>query len=214
MVETGATLVVIDPLMAALAGDVKTGFDHHIRKALAPLRSMAERTRAAVVIIRHFNKNTKINDPILRGGGSIGIIGAVRAGLIVGTDPDDPSCKVLAVSKCNLAPEGQPSLRYRVVTDDEYGVGAIEWLGKTDRTARDLLDPDNVEDLGGQIGEAVSVLGEFLKHGPRLATECKYHCGKEGVADRTLDRAKDRLGVRSRLVANGKAKAWWWELPE
>jgi len=33
-----------------------------------------------LLIIRHLNKDSKVTDPILRGGGSIGIIAAARAG--------------------------------------------------------------------------------------------------------------------------------------
>ena len=91
----GAILVVIDPLMAALGIDVKTGIDHHVRRALKPLRDMAERTGAAVVLIRHLNKAVNVSDPIMRGGGSIGIIGAARAGLIVARDPEDEDRRIV-----------------------------------------------------------------------------------------------------------------------
>lgn len=211
--DTQAVLVVIDPLMAALAGDVKSAVDHHVRRALAPLRSLAERTRAAVLVVRHLNKSSKVSDPILRGGGSIGIIGAARAGLIVAQDPDDPDRRVLAISKSNLAPGGHPSLGYRVVTDDAHGVGAIEWLGESRHQAGDLLRDGTDEPRGVAVSEAVATLRELLEDGPQPADEAKRYCRDAGIAPRTLDRAKKRLGVRARPQLNGKRKRWWWELP-
>jgi hypothetical protein len=208
-----AVLVVVDPLMAALPGDVKTGIDHHARRALAPVRALAERTRAAVLLIRHLNKASKITDPILRGGGSIGIIGAARAGLVVGRDPDDPTLRVLARSKMNLAPEGLPSIAYRVVGNDAYNVGEIEWCGSSERSAEELMAAPAPE-LKGAIGDAVSVLREFLADGPQTAEECKRYAKGAGVSPRTLDRAKTQLGVIARPRTNGsKRREWYWELP-
>jgi hypothetical protein len=66
------------------------------------------------MVIRHLNKGGATN-ALYRGGGSIGIIGAARMGLIVAPDPDDDQRRVLAVLKTNLA-EFAPSLAYRVVT--------------------------------------------------------------------------------------------------
>lgn len=213
VVDTGAVLAVIDPLMAGLAADVKSAVDHHVRRALAPLRSMAERTRAAVLVVRHLNKSSKVSDPVLRGGGSIGIIGAARAGLLVANDPDDPDRRVLAISKANLAPSGHPSLGYRVVTDDAHGVGAIEWLGESRHEARDLLR-DSDEPRRGAVSDAVAVLHELLADGPVPAKEAKAYCLEAGIASRTLDRAKKQLGVRARPHLNGEQKRWIWELPE
>ena len=45
-------------------------------------------TGACVVVIRHLNKTGGAN-PLYRGGGSIGIIGAARAAMIVAPDPED-----------------------------------------------------------------------------------------------------------------------------
>src|SRR5206468_7148776 len=185
----------------------------HMRVVLAPLRAMAQRTRCAVLLVRHLNKNSKVTDPLLRGGSSIGIIAAARAGLMVGRDPDDPKRRVLAVTKANLAPGEQPSLGYRLVTDATYGVAAIDWIGVSPHSARDLLDAESPA-AGGAVGDAVAVLREFLEEGPQLAVDCKRFCKEAGIAYRTLDRAKKTLGIKAAPKMNGKQKHWWWSLPE
>jgi hypothetical protein len=100
--RVGARLVVVDPLMAFLSGDTNSHRDQDVRRALAPLAGLAERTGAAVLVVRHLNK-AAANNPLYRGGGSIGIIGAARMAFVVGKDPQDESRRVLASTKNNLA---------------------------------------------------------------------------------------------------------------
>ena len=78
--EKAAQLVVIDPLMAYLDAKANSWSDQHVRATLAPLAAVAERTGAAILILRHLNKASGMN-PIQRGGGSIGIVAAARARL-------------------------------------------------------------------------------------------------------------------------------------
>ena len=98
----GACLVVVDPLSAYLGVTINSHRDQDCRRALWPLAKLAEETGAAVVVVRHLNKGNASN-PLYRGGGSIGIIGAARLGLLVARDPDNGDRRVLASTKCNLA---------------------------------------------------------------------------------------------------------------
>ena len=68
-----AKLVILDPLMAVLGHDVSATNDQDIREVLTPLSQVAERTRCAILIIRHLNKGSSAN-ALYRGAGSIGII--------------------------------------------------------------------------------------------------------------------------------------------
>jgi RecA-family ATPase len=108
--QVEAALVVIDPIMAFLSGDVNSNRDQDVRRALTPLKQMAERTGAAIVLVRHLNK-TPGGNPLYRGGGSIGLIGAARSGLVVGRHADDDELRVLAGQKNNLSlpPKASPT---------------------------------------------------------------------------------------------------------
>ena len=193
--ERGARLLVIDPLMAYLTG-VDASRDQDVRRALFRLARLAERQGFAVVCLRHLNK-TNGDKAIYRGGGSIGIIGAARAGLIVAADPDDPQRRLLAMSKCNLAAP-PPPLRFALEPRD--GVCRVRWLGVADFEADELLrrlsraERAEREEVRGHVGR-----------GDGLPTRPPDH-GSEAEVDVLPARAGGRL-LASDARAGG-ADAW------
>jgi RecA-family ATPase len=104
--DVDAALLIVDPLMAYLGADTNAHRDQDVRRALAPLAAMLERTSCAGLLIRHLNKG-QAGSALYRGGGSIGIIGAARFGLLVARDPDDDEARILAPTKCNIGPHPQ-----------------------------------------------------------------------------------------------------------
>jgi len=161
LAATGALMLVIDPLMAYLGGDVNSHRDQDVRRALAPLAAMADRLSVAVVVIRHLNKSSG-GPAIYRGGGSIGLAGAARIVLAVGTDPEDETRRVLAPVKANLSAPS-PSLAYRLV--ETPGAVRIEWLGASDVTASQLLAVPADEDERSALDAAADFLSERLADG-------------------------------------------------
>lgn len=207
-----ARLVVIDPLMSFLESQTNSYRDQDMRAALAPLARLADRTGAAIVAIRHFTKGQTAN-VLYRGGGTIGIIGAARVGLVVAPDPDEPDSprRVLAVAKSNLAMK-PPAIAYRL-TEAVNGVASVVWEGATHHTAAMLASaPPDDEERNAQT-DAASVLREILTDGPRPADDVKAEAKRAGVSERTLWRAKGKLGVRSFKDGFGEGAVWKWELP-
>jgi hypothetical protein len=217
--KVGASLVIIDPLMAHLPGSVNSYRDQDVRRALGPLAALGERTGAAILVIRHLTKTTG-GSPVYRGGGSIGIIGAARTGLLAALEPDDETGarRVLAVVKSNLAPIA-PALTY-VVEPTEVGASAgpiptsrVVWGGVSARTATELLAQAATPTDRSALDEATDVLREILGAGPIAAKDAVSEARRAGVRARTLDRAKAALGVRSyRLGQLGAAGHWYWTL--
>ena len=105
-------MVTIDPIMAYLGSNTNSYRDQDVRRALAPLAKIGEATGAALVLVRHLNKAMG-GSAIYRGGGSIGIVGAARSGLLAAKHPEDENRRILASTKCNLGPQ-PPSLAYRL----------------------------------------------------------------------------------------------------
>lgn len=209
--NVGARLVLIDPLMAYVGAGVNSWKDQDMRGLLAPLAKLADRTGAAVLMIRHLNK-VSIGQPLHRGGGSIGIIGAARAGLLVAKDPDDEQRRVLAVFKSNLcAPP--PHLAFRLQPRPN-GVARIAWDDAPVRHSVESLLAATLESEEDRSvrGEAMEFLEALLKDGPRPSKEVEALARGRGISTRTFDRAKRDLGVVSEKAAIFGG-AWQIRLP-
>ncbi len=210
--EKAARLIVIDPLFAYLHGSIKSNSDQDVRGVLHLVAKMAEDTGAAVAIIRHLNK-TPGGNPLYRGGGSIGIIGAARIGLLVAQDPENEDRRVLAVAKSNLGPKPK-SLAYSLEPVGEYT--RIKWEGESHYLAKDLLAMQNDdEDMGGAREQAEDFLRNRLADGPVSAKQIQKEAKAEGISDATLRRASKRLGVKHGKQGGffGGEKGWAWSLP-
>jgi hypothetical protein len=207
-------LLIVDPLVAHLPDTVNANRDQDIRRSLLHLRCLAERTGAAVVAVRHLNKNPGTN-ALYRGGGSIGIVAAARMGLLLASDPDCPdgSDRILAVSKSNLAPK-PPSMRLSLVAAGVGEHSRVQWIGATHHTASSLLSEPSSPHEQSALEDATEFVRELLASGPRSAQEVFRAAHREGISPATLNRAKKRLGVVSKKTGNpGRAQAWAWELP-
>ena len=211
--QVSAKLVIIDPLMAYLGGKTNSHRDQDIRRVLARIADLAEKTGAAFLIVRHLNKSVG-GHAIYRGGGSIGIIGAARSGLLVARDPDqeeEGERRVLASVKCNLAAMPE-SLLFRLGTAEAGGIttSRITWEGVSSHDADTLLaQADDGE--RGALEEAKEVLEAILAEGRAPADEVKKQYRQAGISDATARRAKERLKINSvHPVIPGP---WYWELP-
>ncbi len=206
--QVNADLVVIDPFMAFLNGKLNAHKDQDVRKALAPLAAMAERTGAAVVIVRHLNK-AEGGSALYRGGGSIGIIGQARSALLVAEDPEDDRRRVLAPLKSNLS-QPAPSLVFTVASAHS-GAARVEWMGETKLKADRLLSAPAGPGKRSAQAEAEAFLREALADGPKEATVVMREAEEADIAKATLQRAKKALNVRSDKKGDGP---WFWTLPE
>jgi AAA domain len=147
--ERGTALVVIDPLVEFIDGKLDSHKSHDVRHALAAVRRIARDHGCALLVVFHLNKGNS-TDPLLRHEGSAAFTQVIRSGLMLGRDPDDPdagSRRVLAVSASNNAPDGIPSIVYRIeprIVDGDTGE-AIETARivatgeQSGATAHDLL---------------------------------------------------------------------------
>jgi hypothetical protein len=207
--QTRAQLLVIDPIMAFLDRRIQSSNDASVRRVLTPLAQLAERHGAAVLMVRHLNKSPG-RSPIYRGGGSIGLLAACRSGWLIARNPEQPAQCVLAQVKNNLAPP-QPSLAYRVDTK-ESKVLSLSWLGPTDWTAAQLLAgvPRNRPRRLTPREQARDFLQGFLRDGPRTSRDIWHAALPKGLTERTLERAKQELSIRSvRVYPDGQCMSYW-----
>ena len=191
-----AALLIIDPLVAYLPDAVNANRDHDVRRSLGLLRALAERTGVAIVAVRHLRKASAEN-ALYRAGGSIGIIGAARAGLLVAADPDDPSRqrRVLAATKSNLGPE-PPGLLFSLVMASGATQPLVAWHGESAHRASDLLAAP--VDAGVSARRGGGVPARPAVAGPMPAT---------GSAPRPARRASRRAPSSGRRRASGSDRS-------
>lgn len=216
IVTESVSLVVLDPLTSHLNSKFNTWNDSHVRRALAPLRGVAESTGCAILGIAHLNK-MPTTDLFAKVGGSMGLPAVARSILLAAGDPEDDTARVLLHGKCNLAPRA-PTLRYRTESrtiedeDAEITTVGITWCGEASGiNVADVLAPVNGDERGALL-VAVSFLEDVLADGSVAAKEVKMQAAEAGVTARTLERAKERLGIRPRKV--GFSGGWLWSLPK
>jgi hypothetical protein len=204
-----AVLVVVDPIMAHIPREINTYKDQDVRQLLAPLAALAAETGAAILVVRHLNKSLNTDHPIYRGGGSIGIIGAARSGLLVAADPGDPEVRVLAVTKSSLA-RMAVSLKYRI-HEAAPGVPAIQWLGESTQTAAALLAATAKGcETKTELAEAAEWLATSLKNGPVPTTQLRREAEAAGHTWATIRRAQRTLEVIAEKTSfQGQ---WTWRL--
>lgn len=203
-----AGLVVIDPLMLYLGAEINANRDSEVRRALSPVIKAAQRTGAAVLILRHLTKGGGSN-ALYRGGGSIAIAGAARIGLIVARDlkaDESGRTMVLACFKNNLAPF-PPSLTYQLDSVPDTQVARVRWTGASSRTADSLLDTEERT----QRDQASEFLEGVLKNGPVGTKDIQREARDAGFSWRTIERAKSDLRIK--VKKSSFTGSWSWEIP-
>jgi hypothetical protein len=206
--ETGARLVVIDPVTVFLDPAVNAHSDGGVRRALAPLAALARQHGCAVLLVRHLNKDGG-HRALYRGLGSVGLVGSCRSAWLIAADPGAPGRRVLAQEKKNLGTP-RPSLAFEV-TDAGDDLPALSWRGPTDWTADALLAAAGLRPtLPGPIDRAREFLADALKGGPRTTRELWAGAEPRGLSKSTLNRARKELRLRTRQVfLDGRMTSYW-----
>jgi len=198
--ETGARLIVLDPLQAYLGDGVDMHRANEVRPVFKRLCAMADRTGCAVILIGHMNKAQGLKSSY-RGLGSIDFRAAARSVLLVGRLKSDPSVRVVAHDKSSLAPEGK-SIAFSL--DAENG---FQWKGYCDSTVDEVLSGT------GSVQTKTMQMEQELKEllSKPVPVEEVFRRAKElGISERTVNIAKKNVGV----LAVKHANHWYWQLPD
>lgn len=196
--ETGAKLLILDPLQAYLGDRVDMNRANEAREMTKKLGAMAERTGCAVILIGHMNKGSGVK-AAYRGIGSIDFFAIARSVLLVARVPDDSTLRAVAQIKCNLAVEGS-TMVFRL---DETGVN---WIGEYDISVDELLAGSS---NGDKHKVAKDLLNKILSDGKEVPVSTVIMQAKAiGVSKRTLENVKRELGVKS--IKYGVT--WLWKM--
>lgn len=202
--DTGAGLMILDPLQAYLGANVDMYRPNEVRPVMTNLVNIAHRTHCAIVLVEHMNK-VKGASAITRGLGSMDITGTARSVLMIGKANDHSEEVYLAHVKSNLAPKG-PTLVFTIEDKRAFCEGITELsadqlLGCEDVPAYQQTKSGTVED---------ALLGVFSDVDEVLSQQVYDFFGGNGISRRTVNSVKKKLGIHS--VKHGDA--WYWLRPD
>ncbi|HEU0177344.1 MAG TPA: AAA family ATPase [Blastocatellia bacterium] len=205
-------LVIIDPLVAYISGEVDIHRANAVREVMARLGLIATRQRCAILCVRHLNKSGQTK-AVYRGLGSIDFNAAVRSGLLAGVDPDDPTSGAIIHFKSNLAPKGE-AIGYTL----RPGQGFC-WAKQTTLTAQKILSGlAEDEEQREARKDAEEFLRGLLAAGEVEASEIMKARQVAQVSDYALRKAKTTLGIRVRTEKPdgkfGGTVVRYWSMPE
>lgn len=221
--EYSVALLVADPLLSMIDSTINDYRAAEVRSALEPLVAAADRYSFTILGLAHFTKAGGA-DPLARVAGS-GAFGQLIRSLIAFAKQEDDEGNdefVMSLEKNNLGRLGLPSYSYAiapVTVDTDEGPSYVSRfvLGPESTTSvREVMRSEGQPDDRDTVGEASIWLRDLLNDlgGSEQMKEIKKLAKGAGFSDSAIDRAKRKLGLKSKQQGFGKEKAAHWFLPE
>ncbi len=200
-------LIIIDPWVSFIPPETSVKDSVSVRTLIDKVESVAKDYGCAIVLIRHLTK-MKQDNALYQGGGTMDMIAAARSAIRIGQHPDNPDHRVMAHLKHNVGPKGPSWVYMMQIPTEEGGVPRLEFIGEEEISVNELNAA-----VGNTNARPKDAAEEFLKRelrdGPRKAKEMLALADLVGISERTLARARTRIGVKSEQ----KRGHWIWSLP-
>lgn len=211
----GVSLLLIDPIVSAVAGDMHRAND--VRRSLQAVVDFADAHGCAVIGITHFAKGGAGKAPQDRVIGSQAF-GALARMVLVTAKEEGSNRRVMARAKSNIAPDdGGVAYSLDLVTI----AGGIEathavWEGAIEGTAREILGDvehdDSGEDGGARDDLARMLIDTLTDAGGKMTAKLlQAEIRDAGHSWDAAKRIKKSLGIEAVKLSMGGA--WAWCLP-
>jgi hypothetical protein len=210
--DLGIGFTSVDPFMAYLDPEIDAHRDQDVRRCMARLRLLAERTRVTMMLLRHLNKLAG-GPAIYRGGGSIGIGASCRSALAVGKHPSQPDTFVLTPIKINGAAKPK-ALTYTVVSAEvEGGIETckIQWGSECDLTSDDILAHNVTRKKVSE--ECADAIRDFLGSKTKKSEDLDGYLQAHGFSPNAIKDGRRAAGVMVEKVGYGEEGAWMVFIP-
>ena len=208
IIETGARLIILDPIQAYIGATVDMHRANEIRPVLKHLGIIAEKHNCAIILIGHMNKASG-SKSTYRGLGSIDIQATARSVLLVARLRDKPNIRIMAHDKSSLAPAGD-AIGFEMTEDN-----GMVCIGPYDITIDELLSGN--EGRGKKkLDIAENFIKEYFGTNKVIASnEIMMEAAKRSIKRNTLLSAKKKLGITSdKEKAEDGTIYWTWVMPE
>ncbi|MDY6243551.1 AAA family ATPase [Roseburia sp. 499] len=208
IIDTGARLIILDPIQAYIGATVDMHRANEIRPVLKHLGIIAEKHNCAIILIGHMNKASG-SKSTYRGLGSIDIQATARSVLLVARLRDKPNIRIMAHDKSSLAPAGD-AIGFEMTEDN-----GMVCIGPYDITIDELLSGNE-----GRGKKKLDIAENFIKEyfGANKvipSNEIMMEAAKRSIKRNTLLSAKKKLGITSdKEKAEDGTIYWTWVMPE
>lgn len=205
--QTGAALVLLDPLMSRVAADLDTHRDQEVRQALEPLVEIADNTGVVIAGLIHFNK-TGSSDPLNSVMASKAFTAVARTVNVVVKDTDDETGRrrLFATPKSNLGPDDLPLLAFTITgheiptAEGPAFTSRIQWDGEVAGDVADHLNVATDPEARSMSAEARQWLADYMRaEGGKVAAKEAVKAYSAAIGDRT-DNARRRLTAARRKI--------------
>ena len=186
--DTGAKLVVLDPMQAYLGEKVDMHRANEVRPRMKHLSDLAAQYRCSIVLVGHLNKNRGGNADY-RNLGSIDFVAAARSVILCAPSKDDPDVRYLVPTKSSLIYASTP-VAFRLSKEDGF-----EWEGECEVDVDDLLS--DFPKKGHKQAEAIDFLYEQLSEQMMPSKELYENAASRGISQKTLRNAMKEVGTQS-----------------
>ena len=199
IIQTGARMLILDPIQAYLGGGMDMNRANEARDMTKRLGALAEKYKCAIILIGHMNKASG-NKAAYRGMGFIDFFAVARSVLLVGRVEGEPNIRAVVQIKNNLAQFGHPKAF-------ELMESGFKWLGDYEITADEVLG--GIAPKANKLEQAKQMLRELAETSNAVQSNEIFDMAEEqGISKRTLENAKKELGIRAKKINN----SWYWEL--
>jgi putative DNA primase/helicase len=213
----GVSLLLIDPIVSAVAGDMHRAND--VRRSLQAVVDFADAHGCAVIGITHFAKGGAGKAPQDRVIGSQAF-GALARMVLVTAREEGSNRRVMARAKSNIAPDDGGVAYSLELISIAGGIEATHavWNGIIDGTAREILgdvEHDDNEEDGDARRDLERMLVDLLTEngGKMPAKQVKAEVSDAGYSWTAANRAKEKAGIESTKEKGSTKGGWTWYLP-
>jgi len=220
--DSDVRFLMVDPAVSAILGD-----GHHnteVRRSLQPLVDLLTATRCAGLGVHHFTKGSTGREPIERVTGSVAFGALPRiVWAAAKRREEDGGGRMLVRAKSNIGPD-DGGVSYNLEQVPVPGYPEIEatrviWGARLEGRPSELLaqadTPAPVETVEERAtyGDAAAWLSAFLEGEEEVESGIIYAAAKKNqFSERTVQRARQRIGATIAVRGFGDRKKSFWRL--
>jgi len=165
-IERRSAALMLDPIISLIDDRLSVNQARELRRALEPLRRLAERAQIMVCALAHFNKSTDV-DTLSKIPGARAWVEVARAAFGMAEDRDTGGY-VASQIKNNLGRLDLPNLSYRIdsaavmTSEGETDVGRLVWTGESEVGVDEVLSR-RPERQAREVSDTTKTIIEYLR---------------------------------------------------